>query len=78
MSALQEQNQDLPGAHALRGEVALPRTCFDEYRRENVHQKIWGKRPIGFMPAGFRLWNEGYERESLLLFLIIPWASQEA
>lgn len=46
MQALQEQDEDLAGAHSLRDEAALPGVGVDEYRGENVHQQIWGERAL--------------------------------
>ncbi len=47
MPALQEQDEDLAGAHSVRGETALPRAGIDEHCCTDVHQEIWGLSAIG-------------------------------
>ena len=42
-----QQDEDLADPHALCGEIALPGAGFDEHRRPDVHEEVWGDGAIG-------------------------------
>jgi hypothetical protein len=39
MQELQQQEQDITGAHSVRGQVALPGTSRDEYCNKTIHEE---------------------------------------
>lgn len=45
--ALQEQDQDIAGPHAICGQAALPGAGGDEYSSKDVYETIWYHSPIG-------------------------------
>ena len=73
MQELQQQEQDITGAHSVRGQVALPGTSRDEYCNKIVHEESQrhavmrradrvsrGFRELGRGPGSFfrDLWHE--------------------
>ena len=46
MPALQEQDEDFTGPHAVRGQAALPGAGGDEYCSQDVYETIWHHGPI--------------------------------
>lgn len=45
--ALQEQDQDIAGPHAICSQAPFPRVGGDEYCGKDVYETIWDHGPIG-------------------------------